>query len=333
MFTEALQAILQDRCTPSHVRAIEASSEGADLLWQVVADAGFLELMAPEEHGGAGLGLPEVRPVLELLGACAMPLPIGQAIALRALMQPGGPPPDGMVTFAPALRRLPDGALLAPQLPFGLLADRVVGALDGSLWLLDAREARRDAPGLHRDSLCNLHWDPAAARRARPLETNATAQDLHAWAAALHAALLSGAMGRSFELALAFCNDRIQFGRSIGKFQAIQHQLAVMAEHVAATRIAVATAFASGDRCPAPMAAALAKARASEAAGLVAPLAHAVHGAIGVTEEYELQLYTRRLHAWRLAHGSEAHWHRVIGDAVLDSGERIGDFVRRVQES
>ncbi|WP_295523189.1 acyl-CoA dehydrogenase family protein [uncultured Pseudacidovorax sp.] len=333
MFTEALHAILQDHCTPAHVRAIETSPDRANALWQAVAGAGFLELMATEKDGGAGLGLAEVRPLLELLGACAMPLPVGQAIALRALLQPGSRPPEGIITLAPALRRQADGTLMAPQLPFGLLADQVVGALEGELWLLDAGLAKREPLGLYRDSLCHLRWEPAAVRHARCLETDATAQDLEAWGAALHAALLAGALGRSFDLALAFCNDRIQFGRSIGKFQAIQHQLAVMAEHVAATRIAVASAFASGERRPMLLAAAFAKARASEAAGLIAPMAHAVHGAIGVTEEYELQLHTRRLHAWRMAHGSEAHWHRVVGEALLDSGERIGDFVRSVQGS
>ncbi|CPL54453.1 acyl-CoA dehydrogenase [Bordetella pertussis] len=74
--------------------------------------------------------------------------------------------------------------------------------------------------------------------------------------------------------------------------------------------------------------AAIAKARASEAAALAANTAHAVHGAIGVTEEYDLQLYTRRLHGWRLAHGSEAYWHQVVGAALMGSGDGAVQFVR-----
>lgn len=116
-------------------------------------------------------------------------------------------------------------------------------------------------------------------------------------------------MTRCFEMSLQYGNDRTQFGRSIGKFQAVQHQLAVMAEHVAAARIATAAAFRAGLAQPALLPAAIAKARASEAAALAANTAHAVHGAIGVTEEYDLQLYTRRLHGW-LAHGSEAYWRK-----------------------
>jgi acyl-CoA dehydrogenase len=64
---------------------------------------------------------------------------------------------------------------------------------------------------------------------------------------------------------------------------------------------------------------------------LVASIAHAVHGAIGITEEYDLQLLTRRLHEWRMAHGSEAYWNPIIGSSVLASDERtLLDFIRAV---
>jgi alkylation response protein AidB-like acyl-CoA dehydrogenase len=64
---------------------------------------------------------------------------------------------------------------------------------------------------------------------------------------------------------------------------------------------------------------------------LVASIAHAVHGAIGVTEEYDLQLFTRRLHEWRMAHGSEAHWNPIIGRSMLASGvPTMTDFVRSI---
>jgi acyl-CoA dehydrogenase len=102
-----------------------------------------------------------------------------------------------------------------------------------------------------------------------------------------------------------------------------------MAEHVAAARIAAEAGFAGGGPFPALSACAVAKSRTSEAAQLVASIGHAVHGAIGVTEEYDLQLYTRRLHEWRGAHGSEAHWNRVLGRLLVDSKEPLAaDFVR-----
>ncbi|HBD34306.1 MAG TPA: acyl-CoA dehydrogenase, partial [Cupriavidus sp.] len=54
------------------------------------------------------------------------------------------------------------------------------------------------------------------------------------------------------------------------------------------------------------------------------------HGAIGVTEEFDLQLLTRRLHEWRTTHGSEACWAAVIGDASLADQIAIVDFARGV---
>lgn len=315
MFTEAFEEILRRHCAPVDIRAVEAGGDHAPL-WDAVAESGFLELMASEEAGGAGLDLAGVLPILMALGHHAVPLPMGQAIALRAVLPAGETVPEGMPTFAPVLVREADGSLLAPRVPFGMVADAVLGEVAGTFLLLDARDAERSPPGIHRDSAADLRWR-APDGAGRVLSGGAAPADLAAWGAALHAALLAGALSRSFELTLQYGNDRSQFGRSIGKFQAIQHQLAVMAEHVAAARMAVARAFPAGRSVPTLLGAALAKARASEAVTEVAAIAHAVHGAIGVTEEYDLQLLTRRLHAWRMAHGSEDHWHRFIGEQVL----------------
>ncbi|WP_038212867.1 acyl-CoA dehydrogenase family protein [Xenophilus azovorans] len=331
MFTEAFEDILRGHCTGAQVRAIEAGGPH-DAMWEAIAGSGFLDLMAPEDASGAGLDLAGALPIFTALGAHAVPLPVGQAIALRTLLPAGQAVPPGLPTFAPALRRESDGAFTAPRVPHGTQADHVLAEHDGALWLLDAHAAQRRPAGIHGEATADLHWPAAAASAARPLPQAVPPGRLAAWGAALHAALLAGALQRSFEMTLQYGNDRVQFGKSIGKFQAVQHQLAVMAEHVAAARMAVAGAFAAGRSGPAMLPAAIAKARTSEAATVAATTAHAVHGAIGITEEYDLQLFTRRLHTWRLAHGSEAHWHRVVGQALLDApGTPAGDFVRGLQ--
>ncbi len=331
MFIEAFENLLIGHCTPAEVRAIETGGSH-HALWSAIVDAGFLELMAPEEHDGAGLDLAGVLPLLHALGAHAVPLPVAQAIALRTLWAPGESAPEGLPTFAPALVRQANGHLLAPRVPYGAVADCVVTEFEGHLWLLQTQAAERIGTGIPRDATADLLWPTATlsenSQVARRMACHAPTGALEAWGAALHAALLGGAMSRCFELTLQYGNDRAQFGKSIGKFQAIQHQLAVMAEHVAAARIAVAGAFTKGTQHPSRLPAAIAKARASEAVTVVASIAHAVHGAIGVTEEYDLQLLTRRMHAWRMAHGSEVHWHRVIGRALLDSSAQVGEFVR-----
>jgi len=58
------------------------------------------------------------------------------------------------------------------------------------------------------------------------------------------------------------------------------------------------------------------KIRVGLAAGAVARITHHVHGAIGLTKEYRLQLRTRRLWAWRDEYGSEAFWERRLADHV-----------------
>ncbi|HMS04203.1 MAG TPA: acyl-CoA dehydrogenase family protein [Burkholderiaceae bacterium] len=149
------------------------------------------------------------------------------------------------------------------------------------------------------------------------------------------AALLAGAMRAVFDRSLAYANDRVQFGRPLGKFQAIQHQLAVMAEEVFAARMAARLAYVAADlRRIDPQRVAVAKARTSEAAVEVAAIAHAVHGAIGFTHESDLPLFTLRLHRWRQSAGSESYWHAELGRALVH--EHAGptlDMLRALTET
>jgi acyl-CoA dehydrogenase len=127
---------------------------------------------------------------------------------------------------------------------------------------------------------------------------------------------------RVLGLSLAYTAERVQFGRAIGQFQAVQHQLAQLAEEAAAARVAVHAAAATEDPRWLVAAAAAAKVRAGEAAGLGTRIAHQLHGAIGVTAEHTLHLYTRRLRRWRDEHGSETVWARVLVQALRHNGER-----------
>lgn len=323
MFAEAIEDILRDQCTPAVVRAIEAGGSPQPL-WDAIAGAGFLDLLAPEESGGAALPLPELFSVLMHFGSYAVPVPAAQAIAARALAGSGAALPQGLLTLAPALQRGANGSLVAPLVPFGTIAQHVLAADGNQLLLLDAGRARRDASGIAHSQLATLTWVANDASQ----RIDGDGASLAPLAAAVHAALLAGAMKRVFEMTLQYCNDRVQFGKSLGKFQAVQHQLSVMAEQVAAAGIAAEAAFQSQDRTPRPLPAAMAKARASEAAVSVANTAHGLHGAIGVTDEYDLQLLTRRLHEWRMAHGSESYWNRLIGEQVLAASCTLCEFVR-----
>ncbi len=158
-------------------------------------------------------------------------------------------------------------------------------------------------------------------------DTTLPAAERATWIAALTSALIAGAAQRVLELASTYAQQRVQFGRSIGSFQAVQHRLAVMAEQVCAARMAAQLAFASPTPRPDRTLAAMAKCVAGEAAAIVAAGGHAVHGAIGITAAYDLQLSTRRLLAWRTQGGSPAYWARQVGMAWWRSGEtRALDF-------
>ena len=324
MFTEAIEDILKDQCTPAMVRAIEAGGSCAPL-WQALEATGFLELLASEADGGAQLPLGDLFPILCTFGRYATPVPAAQTIAARALL-PSHAIPAGMITLATALRREAGGIISCPLTPYGMIADFVLARDADALLLLPGTSARRQHTGVHLSQTAALSWSNENGGTRIP----GVGAALPAFAAALYAALISGAMTRVFEMTLEHCNDRVQFGKSLGKFQAVQHQLSVMAEHTAASSIAAEHAFHTDRVVPSLLAAAMAKSRTSEAAALVAAIAHALHGAIGITEEYDLQLLTRRLHEWRVAHGSETHWNLLIGHDVLASDMSLVDFVRSV---
>ncbi len=145
--------------------------------------------------------------------------------------------------------------------------------------------------------------------------------------AAATVSLMAGAMGQALALSIEHVNTRQQFGRPLGKFQAVQQSLAVMACEVRAVEAAAAALAARLDAVGLdPSAAdfeiAAAKLRANRAVGIVTAVAHQVHGAIGFTEEYDLHRVTVPLMRWRGEHGNDAHWAQILGRHVAGFGGR-----------
>jgi len=323
VYSEALEKILRDHCTPEVVRAIEAGGDPSRL-WNAIADAGFLDICAKEDRGGAELPLPEQFPLLMLLGRYAVPLPVAQTMVARSLL---ADVPAGLLTLSPAVVQSGSG-WRCPQVPFGAIADHVLADDGEALLLFRCGDRNRQPAGVYRSQTATLAFDRAEAPVRFPRHGQAHA----AYGAAIHAAMMVGVMGVTLEMTLRYSAERQQFGRSISKFQVIQHHLATMAEYVAAARVAAETAFQSSGGAPSFLTSAAAKAKASEVAAPLSAIAHAVHGAIGVTQEHTLQLYTRRLHEWRQLHGSEHHWNTVLGNAVIAGGLPIVEFVRSLSQ-
>ena len=151
-------------------------------------------------------------------------------------------------------------------------------------------------------------------------------------AAVLATAEIAGLAEKMLEMSLSYANDRVQFGKPIGRLQVIQQQLAVMGEQVLMARMASQMGCSQGLN-PTPEVAAVAKQVASAAVPQIAAIAHAVHGAIGITEEFDLQLYSRRMHALRLEHGSESYWAGQLGRARLQADRQSSvDFIRALRQ-
>jgi len=314
-YSDALAVLLRDHCTPARVRAVE-SGQGGDALWQVLHESGFADCLLPETAGGAALALTDVAPLLFVIGQHALPLPLGQTMFARAVLHRAGigipAGPIALASFDAAQRtHVSCGATAA----WFLVQD------GGHAALVRRAEADVEETGVHGDLTVSIGRPPVTGF---PLAPGA----LRTMGACVHAAQMAGAMARVFDMTLQYANDREQFGRPVGKFQAIQHQISVMAEQVAAVRMAAQVACASADAWPDPIRVAIGKLNASDAVATVTAIAHAVHGAIGITEEYDLQLLTRRLHAWRLADGSERYWAREIGAAACEAEAGAVDLIR-----
>lgn len=321
LFADAVDQLLRDHCSPKVVRSIEAG-QPAEALWSQLENAGFADAMVAEADGGAALGLSQVYGVWSLCGSHALPVPLAETMVARALLSGvGAAHRDGSIALAEG-RLMEDGTLTCPVVRLGRVAKSVLVQHDAGWQLLPLAEAASEPAAFCVDT--RSRWSAAQVSAAPRLEIALPdGLDLRTMQACLTAAQLAGALVQTFERTLQFANERTQFGRPIGKFQAIQHQLAVMSEHVFAARMAAQLGCADGRAgnsiFPDRLRVAVAKARCSQAALLVAESGHAIHGAIGFTQEYDLQLLTRRLHAWRQTAGSESYWHAVAGAALLDA--------------
>lgn len=313
---EPFARMLDTAAAPALVRAVEGGASAAPM-WQELLESGFLDALVAEDKGGAGLSLGDIEPLIEALGARAVPLPVAETMVARALLADAGlAAPDGPIALATS-------ATSGQMVVCALVAAHVLVDTGAELILADIADLIVTPTGVHHALAARVAWTgrPQGQSLPRP------AHGLRRIAALLRAALIAGAAGRLIEMTTAYANERVQFGKPIGRQQALQQNLAVIAEDAISARLAAQLGCAGG-LTGSLVAAATAKAMTSAVVARITATAHAVHGAIGVSEEYDLQLLTRRLHEWRLADGSEGYWHKVIGEARLADPAGSIDWVR-----
>jgi acyl-CoA dehydrogenase len=323
--------------TAARVFADASAADGFDAaLWSRIEEAGLDRLLLPEDQGGAGDDFEAAVAIARAAGAAAASVPICETMVANWALAKAG-----LEVAAGAKALWLADAALSPHAPHGLPPRKGEGSPTAfAATMVPWQSIAEQTIALGRDGThaaialaAQLTGIPSVSVAGEPCLSISDARDVDArhrlacpadlpfaLYATLLAAALSGAMSATSAMTIDYATTRKQFGRPIGAFQAIQHMAARMAEEAAASEAAVAVA-ARDLAGPNPLwAAAVAKGRASEAAGKVAAIAHQIHGAIGFTREHALHRYTRRLWAWRDRGGSETFWYELIGQAALAAG-------------
>jgi len=326
LMQSTIDGFLEKECPIGSVREFfDGEDDVSPRVWKGLAELGFTGLQLPEEHGGAGLELLDLVCIAERLGYHATPGPFfGHAVAGLAIALAGSDAQKRVwlprlvsgdciasIAFADTGDRWqpeqwdaapnPDGTFSGTKqhVPSGRSADLVVvGLAKGELGLVEtAHEGVTCKPANDLDRtrrLATLTFDRA------PFElmpkSAAVSGRIRDAALVLLAADAVGGAQRCLELAVAYANQREQFGRSIGHFQALKHQLANLALDTEPCRSLGWYAAYAWDHAPAeaPRAAAHAKSHITDRFLQVARGTVEAHGGIGYTWECEVHYWLKR---------------------------------------
>ncbi|WP_207536697.1 acyl-CoA dehydrogenase [Sabulicella rubraurantiaca] len=314
LLVEQLDRLLTEQGGVAVLREVERGT-WPEALWAEVEAQGLALALVPEVAGGAGLGWGDAAALWHVLGSHAALIPLGEAMLAGAFLGAAGiEQPEGFTTLAAA----------GEAAPFGRHAS-TLAMLDGPHVTL--RQPGETTNGQNTGREPRDRVTPGATTAEGDLPNGFGARAARLGLALLRAAQIGGALEKVLALTVDWANTRKQFGRPIGKFQAIQQSLAAMAAEVASVQVAVAAAARAADARGLDGAAfeiGCAKIVAGEAATLGAATAHQVFAAIGITEEHELHHFTRRLWSWREEGGTERAWAEEIGrDAMARGGDAL----------
>jgi len=309
----------------------EARPDGGAAAWADLGTAGILGVTVPEEFGGAGGGILEACVVLEEVGRAGLPMPAHAWLVLGALplgrfgtpeqrseLLPGLAAGTGLVTTALPETALDDPALTPVEAKTGSAGWR----LDGAMPFVPGAEtaARVFVPAWTEDGVAVFEVDPATdgveiaarpttggehlfrvslewAEAPRTLGSIEEGPEVVTWiadhAAAAYCALQLGLVERALAITAGYVSERVQFGRPLGSFQAVQQRAAdayIDVETIRATMWSAAWRLHEG--LPAGQAVAVAKFFAAEAGQRVISAAQHLHGGIGVDMAYPLHRFT-----------------------------------------
>jgi alkylation response protein AidB-like acyl-CoA dehydrogenase len=316
-------------CPMAGVRRLMETDTAYDAgLWAKMAEQGFLGIIFPEQYGGLNLGKVELALLMEEMGRALTPGPYFSTIAAGAVIDACGDDAQKKRFLAPissgearATLAMMDGA--KGQKLFvadAAVADFFVVVNNGSVHVVCSGAGVAKVEPMHGMDLTRkiyaVTFSDAGTRLANP---GGLERALDIAAMALSAELVGG-MQRVLDLAVEYAKTRKQFGKPIGEFQAVQHQLAdSYLETESARSAAYYAAWTLDDNsADASLAVSIAKMYASDAARNVGNRGIQVQGGMGFTWENDAHLYYRRFKASETALG-DATWHRErIARLVID---------------
>ncbi len=351
LLREQVQRFMQEACTMTRVRALMKTASGFDeALWKQAGELGWLGLIVPETAGGPGLKWVDLTVVLEETARGLSPLPIAShALATAAVLHCGSAEQQhawlpamasGEVVATLALydepnwispeaitltgKPLDGGIELSGIKPFvcdALAANYLLLAYRGPEGLGLAAVARdlatiKAQPGMDRTKpggSVTLDKVFVPANRLLPLSA-ASLSHLNDLGAVAITAEMVGAAEAALAITSAYAKTRIQFGKPIGQYQGVKHRLADIFVDVESFKSLLYHAAWCVDDAPAelPRAISLAKGYASDAFARIGIDGIGLHGAIGFTAEYDIQLYLKRSKWARPMFGdSDYHLDRV----------------------
>ena len=311
LIVETAEKIFTDHCDKS---LWDATEQGAfpTKLWQQLVENGFHQIGSPN----SGTETKDLFAFLKVCGRFAAPLPMAEILLANQWLGTNAPAQG----FASIGTQAGDSLV---QVPWGRQAALAIGVEAGSheVCVFDAASLQQCGANLAGEARDTMTVGAASQR----IELDDAP---HTQMALARTNLMAGCLQAVLDLGLQFAAERSQFGRSISKFQAIQHSLAVVGTEVAGSqRVADAGVDAMGtERFEQEVAAS--KARVGEAVGIVAEQVHQVHGAMGYTYEHRLHHFTRRLWAWRDEWGNEFYWQAKLGQHLASLGaDRVWGYI------
>jgi alkylation response protein AidB-like acyl-CoA dehydrogenase len=309
------------RFTLERVRELaESESPYDETIWKEMCELGWPGIAISEEHGGQGLGVVELVILQEELGYGCAPSPMVSNAYAGALIEAAGSDEQR--------RRWLPGIASGEQRGAAELGNdggAIVGAARGAaiLVLAEGDGARLVEPAdaelvrLNLIDTTRAYFKVSATRSESLPGDVARAVDVGTVALA---AELVGIAQRAMEMAVEYAKERQQFDRPIGAYQAVSHRCAGMLYEIEEARSLTYYAAWCADAEPEslPMAASMAKARASVAAWRVTADALQVHGGIGFTWEHDLHFLLKRAKVGaELLGDRRAHQERVASLAGL----------------